>query len=39
MYFDKQSPESVLESAMAGTKTMIQVGDTETNKTDAVCIR
>ena len=41
MYFDKQSPESVLESAMAGTKTktMIQVGHTEKDNSDAVCIR
>jgi asparagine synthase (glutamine-hydrolysing) len=41
MYFDKQSAESVLESAMVGTrtKTIIQVGHTEKDKTDAVCIR
>jgi asparagine synthase (glutamine-hydrolysing) len=40
MYFDKQPAESVLESAMGGTKTktMVQVGYTEKDKTDAVCI-
>jgi asparagine synthase (glutamine-hydrolysing) len=37
MYFDKQSPESVLHSAKAGTKTMIQVGDVQSSKADVVC--
>jgi asparagine synthase (glutamine-hydrolysing) len=39
MYFDKQSPESVLHSAMGQTKTMIQVGDAQSGKADVVCIR
>jgi hypothetical protein len=39
MYFDKQSPESVLHSAMGQTKTMIQVGNAQSGKADVVCIR
>ena len=41
MYFDKQSPESVLESAMGTAKgnQMSQVGDLEKNKADVVCIQ
>jgi asparagine synthase (glutamine-hydrolysing) len=41
MYFDKQSSESVLESAMAGTtrKPMVQVGESAKPKADVVCIR
>ena len=41
MYFDKQSAESVLESAMGTAKRnqMSQVGDLEKNKADVVCIQ
>src|SRR6476661_5443613 len=41
MYFDKQSAESVLQSAMdeAKRKPMIQVGQSEKTKADVVCIR
>jgi asparagine synthase (glutamine-hydrolysing) len=41
MYFDKQSAESVLESAMGETKRkpMVQVGQSEKPKADAICIR
>jgi asparagine synthase (glutamine-hydrolysing) len=41
MYFDKQSAESVLQSAMDETKRkpMIQVGQSEKTKGDVVCIR
>jgi asparagine synthase (glutamine-hydrolysing) len=41
MYFDKQSAESVLESAMGETtrKSMAQVGHREKTKADVVCIR
>jgi asparagine synthase (glutamine-hydrolysing) len=41
MYFDKQSAESVLESAMGETKTkpMQNIGHSEKHKADVVCIR
>jgi asparagine synthase (glutamine-hydrolysing) len=41
MYFDKQSAESVLEDAMGETKRkpMVQVGQSEKSKADAICIR
>jgi asparagine synthase (glutamine-hydrolysing) len=41
MYFDKQPAESVLESAMGETKRkpMVQVGQSEKPKADAICIR
>src|SRR5579864_8560418 len=41
MYFDKQSPESVLHSAMGDTKikNMPKAGHSEKHKADVVCIR
>jgi asparagine synthase (glutamine-hydrolysing) len=41
MYFDKQSAESVLESAMGQTKRKptVQVGQVEKTKADVICIQ
>jgi asparagine synthase (glutamine-hydrolysing) len=41
MYFDKQSAESVLESAMGETKRKpaVQVGQVEKTKADVICIQ